>query len=319
MAGMQTGPEKTDERSAAFRNDVIRGLGAPRKHLDPKYFYDAAGSALFEDITRLPEYYITRTETRLMKRIAPEIGRVCCDTRAVIEFGSGSGKRSDILIDALPNLAVYVPMDVSPDLLEATRRVVNTAHPDIRVVPLIADFGAKLDLPDTVPVERLGYFPGSTIGNFNRRDAQAFLARAREALGRGARMLVGADLVKSQHVLDRAYNDSAGVTERFNKNILRRINGELDANFDIDAFAHQAFFVEERERVEMHLVSLADQKVALRDGPVFEFAEGETIHTENSYKFTLDGFAAIAGQAGWRVERQWTDEQRLFSVHLLCP
>ncbi|NNL94203.1 MAG: L-histidine N(alpha)-methyltransferase, partial [Xanthomonadales bacterium] len=222
-----------------------------------------------------------------------------------------------ILLGALSAVTNYVPMDVSAELLEATRSVVNLAYPEIRVVPLLADFGQELSLPSEVPSSRLGYFPGSTIGNFNPQGATEFLARARSLLGDKARMLVGADLVKPHHVLDQAYNDSEGVTERFNKNILARINRELDGDFDLDAFAHQAFFDEGMGRIEMHLVSLADQKARINGGPVFEFKAGETIHTESSHKFTLGGFRDMARQAGWHPVQHWTDDQQLFSIHLL--
>lgn len=300
-----------------FLDDVLTGLNADRKTLNPKYFYDATGSQLFEQITELPEYYITRTETRMMQQIAPQIGEHCDGARAIVEFGSGSGKRSDILLSALPSVVSYIPIDVSEDLLAATARVVAASHPHIRVHPMVADFTERMQLPSATPDDRLGFFPGSTIGNFLPEDAVRFLENARRLLGVNAKMLIGVDLTKAVDKLERAYDDPAGVTGRFNKNVLVRINDELGADFVLKNFAHQAFFDRDRSRIEMHLVSLTDQQVSIDGMHKLEFRAGETIHTENSHKYTVDGFRQLARRAGWRSTANWVDDERLFSVHLL--
>ena len=300
-----------------FLNDVLTGLNADHKTLNPKYFYDATGSRLFEQITELPEYYITRTETSMMQQIAKEIGDHCNNTQAVVEFGSGSGKRSNILLSALPGVLSYIPIDVSEELLASTAKVVEESYPHIRVHPLIADFTARIQLPSGTPDHRLGYFPGSTIGNFLPADAISFLQNTRRLLGANAKMLIGVDLVKDVDKLERAYDDSAGITGRFNKNVLTRINEELDADFVLKNFAHQVFFDRDRSRIEMHLVSLADQRVSIDSMHKVKFRAGETIHTENSHKYTVDGFRQLARRAGWRSTTNWVDDERLFSVHLV--
>ena len=318
--GLSPTSQPASARSAhsadVFLQDVIRGLGANPKKLNPKYFYDEAGSRLFAEITRTPEYYITRVETALMNDIAPALTRALADRKSVVEFGSGSGRRTDILLESLEGLLCYAPLDVSPELLRSTSRRAREGQPDIEIIPFAADFSQPLQLPERIPHPRLGYFPGSTIGNFDHEAAASFLARAKRALGEGAAMLLGADLVKQTEILERAYNDAQGITARFNKNILHRINRELGADFDPDQFEHRAHFDAERSRVEMHLVSRCDQHVRL--GPRhFEFRRGETIHTENSHKFTIEGIRELASQAGWETLRSWTDPERLFSVHLL--
>jgi len=300
-----------------FLQDVMVGLSAGRKFLNPKYFYDEAGSRLFENITELPEYYITRTETQLMRDIAPEIGQNFEGTEAIIEFGSGSGARSDTLLGALSNASHYVPIDLSEDLLASTARVVAQSHPHIRVCSLLADFTAEMIIPATIPARRLGYFPGSTIGNFLPHEAVKFLSRARRLLGKDARMLIGVDLAKSTTRLESAYDDAQGITAEFNKNLLLRINTELDADFDLRYFAHQAFFDREHSRIEMHLVSLADQQVSLGGDYTVDFSAGETIHTENSHKYTIEGFRQLALRAGWQPGVCWTDDEQLFSIHVL--
>lgn len=300
-----------------FLSDVLGGLNAARKNLNPKYFYDDKGSELFEKITALPEYYITRTETRMMQEISADIAWHCSDAEAVVEFGSGSGKRSDLLLDALPRVGYYVPIDVSDELLASTLRTVEAAHPTVRVTPLLADFTQGMNLPAGTPRDKLGYFPGSTIGNFLPRDAVHFLQNARCVLGPRAQLLIGVDLAKSAERLEEAYDDSAGVTAQFNKNVLARINEELDADFDLSRFGHQAFFDDELSRIEMHLVSLADQRVTIDGLHNIEFQAGESIHTENSHKFTIDGFKRLAAKAGWTPVEHWVDTEQLFSVHYL--
>jgi len=310
-------PQNKNSTDDDFLGDVLQGLGAARKSLNPKYFYDETGSRLFEQITELPEYYITRTETRLMQEIAAEIGKACEHTQVIVEFGSGSGQRSEILISALPSLAEYVPIDVSRDLLNATAEVVTSAHPDVSVMPVVADFTGQLSLPPARPELRLGYFPGSTIGNFSPAEAGRFLTNARGLLGPGSRMLVGVDLVKSISRLEQAYNDQDGITAAFNKNLLNRINSELGADFELNRFAHQAFFNEGQSRIEMHLVSLEDQDVRIDGEASIPFRAGESIHTENSYKYTPEDFQSLARNAGWATSQHWSDSGNLFSLHLL--
>jgi len=309
--------EFADAEREQFLGDVLAGLSAECKTLNPKYFYDETGSRLFEQITELPEYYITRTETGMMRQIARELGGHCDDARSVVEFGSGSGQRTDVLLSALPRVVNYIPIDVSEEMLASTAKVVESSYPHIQVHPQVADFTAKLQRLPGPPGRRLGFFPGSTIGNFLRADAVIFLQNARELLGANAKMLIGVDLAKSADTLEQAYDDSAGVTAQFNKNILTRINNELDANFDLDRFAHKAFFNRDYSRIEMHLVSLADQQVLIDGKYAIEIPAGETIHTENSHKFTIDGFCRMADLAGWRSAARWVDNGHLFSLHLL--
>ncbi len=309
--------DQQDASHRSFLSDVIRGLSASHKQLDPKYFYDKTGSMLFEQITALPEYYITRTETGIMHDAAVDISNRCDGIRTIVEFGSGSGTRSQILLGALTDAEVYVPIDVSGELLEHTADDVHAARPDIRVVPVIGDFTAEMHVPGGLPKEWLGYFPGSTIGNFLPMAAAQFLTRARRLLGRSAQMLIGVDLLKSAGRLERAYNDAQGVTDAFNKNVLARINCELNGNFDVRQFAHRAVFNTGLSRIEMHLVSLVDQRVEIGRNFEVGFRAGETIHTENSHKYTLDGFASLARQAGWSPAACWTDANEDFSVHLL--
>ena len=309
--------ELTQTKRQQFLDDVLTGLNADRKTLNPKYFYDEIGSRLFEQITELPEYYITRTETRMMQQIAQEIADLCDDAQAIVEFGSGSGQRSSILLSALPRVASYIPIDISEELLASTARVVAASHPHIRVHALVADFTARIQLPSGTPEHRLGYFPGSTIGNFLPADAVIFLRNARRLLRANAKMLIGVDLAKAVNKLERAYDDSAGVTGRFNKNVLVRIKNELGADFVVKNFAHQAFFDRDHSRIEMHLVSLADQRVSIDGTHKVKFRAGETIHTENSHKYTVDGFRQLVRTAGWRSTTNWVDDEHLFSVHLL--
>ncbi len=313
LAAVELGGSEHD----AFLQDVTAGLSATRKTLDPKYFYDDRGSRLFQQITELPEYYITRTETQMMQDSASDIGSALAKVSTVIEFGSGSGERTDLLLQSLPAAERYVPIDVSDELLASTAATVGARHPHIQVHALNADFTAPMTLPVETGYAPLGYFPGSTIGNFLPTAATRFLVNARKTLGANADLLVGVDLVKPVKLLEDAYNDSRGVTAAFNLNILARINSELNGNFDLSLFAHQAFYSAELSRIEMHLVSLAQQEVVIDGTYSFTFRVGETIHTENSHKYTIERFKHMATQAGWRPARCWVDEDRLFSLHLL--
>ncbi|HEY3947558.1 ergothioneine biosynthesis protein EgtB [Phenylobacterium sp.] len=308
------GPGEGAAVAGDFETDVLAGLSRPQKAIPPKYFYDAAGSALFEQITELPEYYPTRTEVALLREIAPQIAGLISDGAALVEFGSGASVKTRLLLDAAPQLSVYAPIDISRAALDEAAAAIRKDYPELIVAPLLEDFTRALVLPHEAqgrPVT--GFFPGSTIGNFTPDEAQAFLARARALLGSGARFLVGIDLVKDPQTLVRAYDDAQGVTAAFNKNLLTRINRELGADFDLDAFAHCAVWNAQDSRIEMHLESLKDQQVRVA-GRAVRFAAGETIHTENSCKFTVDGFARLAASAGWTLEARWISPDPAFAV-----
>jgi L-histidine N-alpha-methyltransferase len=303
--------------SESFAEHVIHGLSDNPKWLSAKYFYDAAGSALFEEITRLPEYYPTRTELSILERCAAEMSGYIPLSAALVEFGTGSTKKARILIDAAPQLAAYVPVDISAEFLGQEAAAVRRDIPWLAVLPVVADFTRDFDLPAQIRARpRVGFFPGSTIGNFEPEDAAEFLRQAGRILGPGATMIVGVDLIKDEAVLNAAYDDAAGVTTRFNLNVLARMNRELGGDFDLAAFRHRAFFNVEHHRIEMHLESLKDQTIIVA-GRSFSFTTGETIHTENSYKYTVDSFRALAHDAGWRPVDTWTDERDYFSVHAL--
>jgi len=297
--------------------DVVAGLSKSRKAVPPKHFYDAAGSELFEAITELSEYYPTRTEVALLMRSAAEIARQIPDGAALVEFGSGASTKTRIVLDAAPQVAVYAPIDISASALEGAAKAIRADYPDLVVAPLRDDFTNALRLPpETEGRPIVGFFPGSTIGNFTPDEARAFLIAARRLLGPGAAFLVGIDVVKDPATLVAAYDDARGVTAAFNKNLLTRINRELGGDFNLRAFEHQAVWNAADSRVEMHLVSLKDQTVHVAS-KTFRFAAGETIHTENSYKFTVERFAELAGSAGWRLERQWVSEEPAFGMVLL--
>lgn len=303
--------------TAAFRADVLAGLGAPRKALPPKYFYDEAGSRLFDLICRLPEYYPTRTELQILTARARDIAAAAGRRATLIEFGSGSSEKVRLLLDAMEEPAGYVPIDISGAHMRAAVARLARDYPSLAMVPVEADFTRPLALPAAAGEgRRLGFFPGSTIGNFTPDAATAFLANAGAVLGPGAALVVGFDLAKAAEVLDAAYNDRQGVTAAFNLNLLARINRELGANFDLARFRHSAFYDPSEGRVEMHLESLADQSVRI-DGETVAFARGETIHTENSYKYTLSAFALMAQRAGWTGRATWTDARGWFAVAVL--
>ncbi len=306
------GPATSD-----FARDLVAGLRATPKRIPPKYFYDAAGSRLFERITTLPEYYPTRAEMQILRERAGAVAALVPAEGALVEFGSGSSAKVRLLLARMPKLRAYVPVDISGEFLGEEARRLRAEHSSLQVVPVAADFTKPFALPDAVRgLPRAGFFPGSTIGNFDPDDAKAFLRNAAGVLGGGAAFIVGVDLVKDEAILNRAYDDAQGVTAAFNLNLLARANRELKADFDLDGFAHHAFFNEEQSRIEMHLVSRKVQQVRVGDA-TFAFDEGETIHTENSYKYTVDGFLRLAAEAGWRGSDVWTDKERLFSVHAL--
>jgi dimethylhistidine N-methyltransferase len=301
-----------------FATDVLAGLSAERKQLPPKYFYDDVGSRLFERITALPEYYPTRCELSILREHAADIARIFGPKTALVEFGSGSTRKVRILLGAAATIEAYVPVDISAEMLRQEAARLQHDWPRLRVLPVAADFTMPFRLPNAiVGLSRAGFFPGSTIGNFEPHDAAAFLAHAARILGRGAVLVIGVDLVKDARILDAAYDDAAGVTAKFNLNLLARINRELGGDFDLDAFSHRAFYNSERHRIEMHLASRRRQKVKVA-GRVIEFRAGETIHTENSYKYTIESFGALARSAGWTQAVAWTDAQDYFSVQALA-
>lgn len=317
FSGVRLAKDGQGAQAAGFREDVVEGLSLPQKSLSPKYFYDAEGSRLFEAITELAEYYPTRTEIGLLRGAAAEIAEQIPPGAALVEFGSGASVKTRILLDAAPQLGAYVPVDISPQALDEAAQAIRRDHPGLTVAPLAEDFTIALSLPAEIagrPV--VGFFPGSTIGNFAPAEAKEFLVRARRLLGEGAQFLVGVDLVKPEETLVAAYDDAQGVTAAFNKNLLTRINRELGGDFDLDAFAHRARWNLRESRIEMHLESLRDQEVEVA-GQLFHFAAGETLHTENSYKFTVEAISRLAEAAGWRLERRWTSAHPAFAVVLL--
>ncbi|HEY0599250.1 ergothioneine biosynthesis protein EgtB [Brevundimonas sp.] len=290
-----------DGETARFRRDLIAGLGRSPKTASPKWFYDAEGSRLFEEITRLPEYYPTRQEAALLREVAPAWAARFGADATLVEFGSGASEKTRIVLDAAPGLAAYVPIDISADALNAAARRIAASYPALKVAPLVGDFLHLAALPEGVGRgRRVGFFPGSTIGNLEQGEAEAFLGAARRQLGEGALFILGVDLVKSPEVLIAAYDDAAGVTAAFNRNLLVRANRELKAGFDVDSFVHRAVWNAAESRMEMHLEATRDMEVEL-DGRVIAFREGETIHTENSRKFTETSIRDLAAASGWTV------------------
>ena len=308
---------QTDE-AKAFGAALIAGLTAHPKAVSPKWFYDQRGSDLFEQITGLDEYYLTRTETALLGEIGAEISDQIPNGAVLVEFGSGASSKTHILLHAAPQVNAYVPIDISPDALAAAAERIRAEHPQVEVSPLAADFTRGVRLPEPAASRpKIGFFPGSTIGNFTPAEAVAFLATAGRLLGDGSRLILGADLAKDPAVLLAAYDDGRGVTAAFNLNLLVRANRELGADFDLEAFQHRAIWNAEEGRVEMHLVSARDQQPTL-GGVKFNFRRGESIHTENSYKFTPEMVEAIAAAAGWRTHKRWLSSEPTFGIFLFA-
>lgn len=300
-----------------FLEDVLEGLRMPQKEIFSKYFYDRRGSELFDQICELDEYYPTRTELAIMTDHIDEIVTAVGPDVMLVEYGSGSSSKTRILLDHLENPVAYVPIDISRGHLLDTSETLAADYPKLQVLPVVADYTGSLELPEPHrrPRRVVGYFPGSTVGNFDREAAHEFLGAVAHEVGSGGGLLIGVDLKKDVGILERAYNDAAGVTAAFNLNLLRRINRELGADFDIDQFEHRAFWSESEGRIEMHLRSRKDQTVRI-NGEAVRFTEGETIHTENSHKFGVEEFASLAHP--WFEQRKvWVDEGRLFSVQYL--
>ncbi|MDI5932737.1 L-histidine N(alpha)-methyltransferase [Halomonas kalidii] len=300
----------------SFRDDVIAGLSLERKRLSPKYFYDRRGSLLFEAICRQPEYYLTRTEEGILAAAAEEIASLVGPESLLVELGSGASRKVRLLLEAM-RPSRYLGVDISRDfLLQSTRRLAAD-YPWLEVHAAWADFSERLRVPAGVEGRRaVAFFPGSSIGNFAPAEAEAFLARLRQALPPGSGVLIGVDLVKDRRVLEAAYNDAAGVTAAFNLNLLERMRRELGASVEPGNFRHRAFFDAAASRIEMHLVSQCPQTLVV-DEHRFAFARGETLHTENSCKYSREGFQALAGRAGYRSSAVWSDAEELFSVHYL--
>lgn len=301
----------------SFAQDVLTGLTAKPKWMSAKHFYDAEGSRLFERIMALPEYYPTRSEMQTLRENAGAIAGLVPEGAALVEFGSGSNAKVRLMLEAAPRIKAYVPVDISAEYLEEQAEALRRDFPALKVFPVAADFTKRFELPSKVQaMPRAGFFPGSTIGNFEPLAAVSFLRNAARILGSNAVMIIGVDLVKNEKILNAAYNDAEGVTAAFNLNLLARINRELGADFDVAAFKHRALYNRERQRIEMHIVSRKKQTVTV-SGNRFEFKRGETIHTESSYKYTPKGFADLARQAGWFERSLWTDPGGNFSVRAL--
>lgn len=303
---------------ADVRAEVLAGLARPQKVLPCKFFYDARGSGLFDDICGLPEYYPTRTETRITRDHAAEMADVIGSRARLVEYGSGSSVKTRILLDHLSDPAGYVPIDISRTHLMQSARTLAAGYPGLEIKAVCADYTRPFHLPAFAdrPASVVAYFPGSTIGNFEPDDAVAFLNAVRRICGPGSGMLIGVDLKKDPAVLHAAYNDSAGVTAAFNRNVLRHIIGQLGSDFDEATFDHYAFYNVPVGRMEMHLVSRTKQTVRVGD-TAFDFAAGESIHTENCYKYSVPAFQALAARAGYVAGRVWTDAEAKFSVHYL--
>ncbi len=301
-----------------FLDAVLSGLSKPEKQLPCKFFYDETGSQLFDRICELDEYYLTRTELALLRAKAGEIAEFIPPGSVLVEFGSGSSVKVRILLEAIPGFKTYVPIDISREHLMVSARALADDFKDFTVVPMCADFTKHFDPPDSMPrgTMMMGFFPGSTIGNFTPSEAVRFLGWKAEFLGAGGTLLIGVDLKKDEKILHAAYNDSAGVTAAFNLNLLTRINRELGGDFDIGSFEHQAVYDPDKGCIDMYLLSTRLQSVHV-GGTRFVFEQGERIHTESSYKYHKDEFQALARDAGFAPLKSWSDEKNLFSIHLL--
>jgi dimethylhistidine N-methyltransferase len=299
-------------------DEIIDGLSQSEKMISPKYFYDERGSQLFDEITRLPEYYPTETELGIMRAHVDDIASLVGKHASLIEFGSGSSLNTRVLLEHMDEIAVYVPVDISEDHLLHSAREIRAEFPGLEVLPVVADFTQEFQLPSPtiMPVRNVVYFPGSTIGNFRHEAAHELLKVMHHEAGVGGALLIGVDLQKDPEIIRRAYNDNAGVTAKFNLNMLRHLNREFDTDFDLDAFEHSAEYNEDEGRVEVRLVSDQEQEVTVGDTS-FSIDKDEAILTEYSHKYTLEGFAAMAKAAGFKVERVWMDAERLFSVQFL--
>jgi dimethylhistidine N-methyltransferase len=313
--------EVSDQHGALeFQAAVIDGLSKVHKALPCRFFYDERGSRLFEEITRAPEYYPTRTEIGILREHIAEIVASVPSNAALIEFGSGSSTKTELLLENLPPAATYIPIDVSPSALAEAQQRLARRFPKLAIHSVVGSFTDPIELPARLSKRpRVGFFPGSTIGNWTPEEAVELLRKFRDVLGANGRLFLGVDLKKDAHTLVKAYNDRAGVTAAFNLNILARINRELSSTIDLSTFRHEAFYDPRRGRIEMHLISTVAQSIAIC-GRRFDFRAGERIHTENSYKYSVPEFKDLAQQAGWLTGRAWTDAASQFSIHeLIAP
>ena len=297
--------------------EVLEGMGRQQKELPSKFFYDERGSRLFEKITRLEEYYPTRTEISILQEHINSIAKCIGERAVLIELGSGSSRKTRLLLDKLPEMSAYIPVDISKEYLQQVAEQLQEDYPKLLIHPVCADYTTGFELPE---IERdynrqVMFFPGSTIGNFKPARARRFINHLGSLLAEGDGLLIGVDLIKKRSVLQNAYNDKKGITAEFNKNILKRLNRELNADFDLTHFQHRAIFNERESRIEMHLVSEKEQVVQIY-GRQFKLEKGETIHTENSYKYSIDSFRELVSDT-FSVEHIWTDEQEYFSVQYL--
>lgn len=301
-------------------NQVLEGLRKSPKELSPVWFYDEKGSMLFDSICELPEYYLTRTEMQIMTEHVEEMTQLIGPNAALIELGSGSSEKTRILLDKLDRPAVYMPIDISREQLFEAAGALARDYPELQITPVCADFTQPIELPPHVAAaqRRIVYFPGSTLGNFDRDAARRLLTSMRELIGPQGAVLIGIDLRKDPRILRRAYDDAAGLTAEFNLNALRHINRALGTNFDLEAFEHSAFWDEQNSRIEMHLISKRDQQVHIGEEQIL-IRRGEHLRTEYCHKYTLADFAELAASAGFDVVHVWTDAQELFSVQLLEP
>jgi dimethylhistidine N-methyltransferase len=297
-----------------FRTDVLTGLAQWQKTLPSRWLYDDRGSELFEEITRLDEYYPTRTETAILRRHAGQIAEFCGSDAIILEYGAGAGIKTEILVDALPSPRFYVPIDIAGDFLTQTVTRFRNRFPLLSTRPIVADFTVPFALPDWIPAgRRVAFFPGSTIGNLGAAEVATFLQRLRRHTGPDGRAIIGVDLKKDPEVLIAAYDDRKGITAAFDLNVLERINRELEGDFVLRRFRHSARWNERESAIEMHLVSLAPQ-TAIVSGVNFDFDRDESIHTESSRKYDVEGFVALAASNGWSAEKLWTDAGGMFAV-----
>ena len=306
--------KKTDDGIAAARleADVLNGLQKKQKTLPSKYFYDERGSQLFEEICRLEEYYPTRTELSILENHIQDITESVGEETLLIEFGSGSSYKTRVILEHANELAGYLPVDISGDFLFAEAEKLRSEFPGLHIYPHEADYTKSFDIKNYGEQKRVVYFPGSTVGNFTPENARKFLGKTATMLQKGDGLLIGVDAKKSSEILERAYDDAKGVTAAFNKNLLRRLNHELDSTFDVEQFRHKAVYNREEGRVEMHLVSLSDQKVEVGEREIL-FKEGESVHTENSYKYGAEEFADLLSDH-YTLENRWTDSRNWFNI-----
>lgn len=306
-------------REESFREAALAGLAQRQKAIPCRFLYDERGSALFDEICRLPEYYITRTEIDILAQHAPRIAALAGPRCQFIEFGSGAGRKVRLLLEAFDRPHAYIAVDISSEFLKRAAAGIGQDFPNVKTVAVCADFTGSLRLAEFLPAQagrRIVFFPGSTIGNLTPEEAMAFLRRCRRLLGPGGDMIVGVDLKKDLATLHAAYNDSAGVTARFSLNLLERMNRGLEADFDIERFSYEAFYNPDRGRIEIHIRSLLDQIVRIGGTP-FRFAKGERIHIEYSYKYSVAEFRHLAERAGFETLFCWTDQAELFSIHYM--